>query len=218
MKNNGIPYNPNKTVISIGSNNVEFTRPELIASTILEIAILIRNKGSDVYICEQFPRENKITSTKVKILNELLEQKCQKEGFKFIHQDYFFWKKGNINYNFFLDDKIHLTSYGYERFCETIIRNIRWKKEEYVQENYQEMKKPSTQINFTSKSSYQQATQFIHHPSDFPSLPIKQQPAPLHTHKPLITIKTSKTSSNSSNSTASLASSPPSTSSSSSLS
>ena len=80
--------------------------------------------------------------------------KCHEKKMCFVETDDAFWKNGSINKRLFLDDKIHLTSYGYERFCTNLIHNMCTST---TKVNTDDLKVP-LQKNQVNDCSYQQVT------------------------------------------------------------
>ena len=132
IQNGGFPKQVKKTVISIGTNNIKYNNLDLIAKTIMKIADYVKNTGSLVYICEQFPRENSRTSLIIRTLNGIVQNLCKIEKVPFIRNNDIFWKGNSLNENLFSSDKVHLKSYGYQMFCQNIVFNIK----EYNQKQF----------------------------------------------------------------------------------
>ena len=103
--------------------------PDIIANTIIEIGKFIeRNYGSEVFICGQYPRENKDVSDKIMNLNYMLSKKFQQYKFTYLPVNDFLWKNGNLNEHFFETDQVHLNTYGCKLFCQTIANQMYYKK------------------------------------------------------------------------------------------
>ena len=158
IMNGGLPKQPAKTIISIVTNNVKRNNIKSICDTILDIARIIKSRGSEVFICEQFPRENIATSNLIRKLNNALQNICQKNGIFFIGNNPIFWKNSSCNEKLFDQDKIHLKSYGYEMFCRNIVFNSISKKSTSIDDENIQISKAKLSKNYES---------------DFPSLPIK---------------------------------------------
>ena len=173
VSNGTILSGTEKVIICIGSNNIKSDSPDIIANTIIEIGKFIeKNYGSDVFICGQYPRENKNVSDKIKNLNYLLSKRCQQYKFTYLPVNDFFWKNGSLNENFFETDQVHLKSCGYKLFCQTIASHMYYKK-------IQSKTVPSSPskenvCNFNVSNSFKQATNFNLNQSNFPPLPMLQ--------------------------------------------
>ena len=107
-------------------------------------------------------------SAEISKLNSLLQSKCTKNKLKFIQNENIFWKNGSVNTKLYLDDKIHLTSYGYKLFCNTLIQNMH--KCQIKNDIPDPIINTATTIS-SSHNAYQQITQFHINTSDFPPLP-----------------------------------------------
>ena len=131
--------------MSIGTNNIFKNDVLSIANMIIEISEIIKATGSEVYICAQYPRVNKEMFDEIVKLNSLLKLKYVKNRLRFIQNEIIFSKNGSVNAKLYLDNKIHLTSYGYKLFCNTLIQNMH---KNQIQNNV-----PDLIINTASKFS-----------------------------------------------------------------
>ena len=120
-----LPRHARNIVIIAGTNNVVGNdSPELIADTVLSIALKAHhNVSGTVTVMGLLPRSDVFVSGKIIEVNVLLARKCTSRCIAFVPVDGAFYSSTGItlNSNLFLRDRIHLNERGYRVYAKSVV-------------------------------------------------------------------------------------------------
>ena len=125
-----LPSSLNYLFLHCGTNNISCSSPRDIADGILSIGIMAKKKLANLKIiiggllhCDILP-----TRTNIVEVNMILRQKVHKlDDFFFMEQDCDWLQDDeSLNMEYFIQDGIHLSHRGNEKFANTIIRKLKY--------------------------------------------------------------------------------------------